>query len=194
MPTCSKPSKYCVETTFSIFRWGSIFQLFFEPFFDLLLAPFWINFWSRTHNTALQRRTRNLPKHRVAWDFSGSAQYSPGSAQYPPGSALKRPPSSNSTLQNGRSRCQNTELLDTPLWNPICHVFENLFVSSLSTLSDLLLVHFLDTFWARIRCCVLRTEFDEQSKSWPTHLYTSHSNNCSHGIQALTIKISRCFR
>ena len=57
MPTCSKPSKYCVETTFSIFRWGSIFQLFFEPFFDLLLALFGSTFGPE-HTTRHSRGAR----------------------------------------------------------------------------------------------------------------------------------------
>ena len=44
VPTWPKPNKYLIETTFSIFSWGSIFQLPFDPFRTSFWHPFWTHF------------------------------------------------------------------------------------------------------------------------------------------------------
>ena len=44
VPTWPKPNKYFVETTFSIFSWGSIFQPPFHSFRTSLWHSVWIHF------------------------------------------------------------------------------------------------------------------------------------------------------
>lgn len=87
VPTWPKPNKYYIETAFSIFRWGSIFHLPFDPFQTSFWHPLWTHFGPENaprHPRAVPRSRPKAPEHR-AWNIFESCV--PGPAHYVPGPA-----------------------------------------------------------------------------------------------------------